>query len=79
MSVWIELRCEHSAEDHAEKGGDSVCWSHRNQGCGEMSSPQPEAIMETYKEVEQNALKAGWKKVYGEWVCPHCIKEMVRK
>lgn len=43
MSVWIELRCEHSAEVHAEKVGDSVCLSHRNQGCGEMSSPQPEA------------------------------------
>lgn len=80
MSVWIELRCEDSAEDHSAPvrlpGGKwSECWSHGNHGCGDMASAASQkSVLETYKDVVKDALKSGWKKVDGEWVCPHCIK-----
>lgn len=80
MSVWIELRCEDSAENHANPvrltGGEwSECWSHDNNGCGDMASAvSQKSVLGTYKYVVKEALKSGWKKIDGEWVCPHCIK-----
>jgi hypothetical protein len=80
MSVWIELRCEDSAEYHARPvrlpGGErSECWSHDNCGSGDMASAvSQKSVLETYKYVVKDALKFGWKKINGEWVCPHCIK-----
>lgn len=92
MSVWIELRCEESCEDHAEelvidrspKGigsrNTSRCWSHDNNGCGLMSGSSNQAdVLSTYKEVAQSALRCGWEKINGNWVCPHCVKYRGRK
>jgi len=80
MSVWIELRCEDSAEDHSKpvrlkSGEHSECWSHENSGCGDMvSGKNIKALIGGYKYVIEEAKKYGWKRIKGEWVCPHCVK-----
>ncbi|USD35612.1 MULTISPECIES: hypothetical protein [Vibrio] len=86
MSVWIELRCEESCEDHADElytGGKnkyglpetSRCWSHDNRGVGEMSgSANQSSVLLTYKDIVKSAKAIGWEKVKGNWVCPHCVK-----
>lgn len=86
MSVWIELRCNDQSEQHAaklytgEKGRNgldetSECWSNENVGCGMTSSDSTQqSVLRTYKDVTDDALKSGWKKINNNWVCPHCVK-----
>lgn len=85
MSVWVELRCNEAHEDHAnelytgtKKNGiheTSKCHSLINDGCGELSSDASQkSLIQSYKSVSRNALNCGWKKINGQWVCPHCIK-----
>jgi hypothetical protein len=38
------------------------------------SAGSQKSVLGTYKYVVKEALKLGWKKIDGEWVCPHCIK-----
>ena len=83
MSVWIELRCEDSAEDHSgpvrietdDGNYVSECWSHDKSGCGDIASAKNQkSVIGTYQYVIHEAKKQGWKKINGEWVCPHCVK-----
>lgn len=85
MSVWVELRCEESCEEYAQElyTGEKIngvsctsqCYSHHNDGCGEMSaSASQKSVIENYKDICDHALKAGWKRINGNWVCPHCAK-----
>ncbi|ATC60282.1 hypothetical protein [Vibrio anguillarum] len=84
MSVWMELRCEESIEEHAERlytgkidrgiKETSECWSHINSGCGETSDgASQKSVIETYKDIFRTATESGWKRVNGNWVCPHCL------
>lgn len=74
MSVWIELHCQDAQEGHAEPKEGSECWTHRDKGLGEYSAHGLQEVVNTYKRIWHNAIKAGWRKVDGEWVCPHCMK-----
>ena len=86
MSVWMELRCEQSSEEHAERlytgrkdanGLDetSECWSHINSGCGETSaSATQKSVIANYKDICRSATESGWERVNGNWVCPHCLE-----
>tara|TARA_Y100001936_G_scaffold248197_1_gene295546 strand:+ start:1611 stop:1910 length:300 start_codon:yes stop_codon:yes gene_type:complete len=86
MSVWMELRCEQASEDHAGRlytgrkdahGLDetSECWSHINGGCGEISSSASQkSVIDNYKDICRTATASGWKRVNGNWVCPHCLE-----
>lgn len=80
MSVWIELRCDKAHEDCANPVGfgdeRSECWSHNNSTPADMGSATQKGVIESYKYVSDGAKKAGWKKIDGEWVCPHCIKQL---
>ena len=81
MSVWMELRCDKSAEECAEPNGlfgkeRSECWSHENVGPMDMALANQKSIFQTYKEMCEHAKNAGWKKINGEWVCPHCVKRL---
>jgi len=86
MSVWIELRCADSAEQHSNpietgkytRSGVlevSECWSHDNSGAGQMSaSSTQKSILETYSEISDVAKNSGWTRINRQWVCPHCSK-----
>lgn len=85
MCVWMELRCEESSEDHADElytgkkvNGTyetSVCYSHINNGSGHTSAnASQKSVIETYRDICNEALSVGWKKINGQWVCPHCVK-----
>ncbi len=86
MSVWMELRCEQSNEEHADRlytgkqdgrgfNETSQCWSHMNNGCGDTSgNASQKSVIDNYKDICRRATKSGWKRVNGNWVCPHCLK-----
>lgn len=84
MSVWMEFRCNTSHEDCAEPNGlfgddRSECWSHHNSGPMEMANATQRGIIITYKHMCEDAKKAGWKKIDGEWVCPHCYSNLSKE
>lgn len=80
MSVWLELRCNEAGEDHADRvflghGNYSVCFGREAHDNGLMvSAKNKQNIMDGYKHLESAAVNQGWKKINGEWVCPHCLK-----
>lgn len=80
MSVWIELRCDKQNEDCAMpvyKGHErSECWANTNDGCGNMALASQTSLLSTYQYICNQAKKEGWRKIKGEWVCPHCINQL---
>jgi len=79
MGTWIELRCEN--RDSKSSWGDGLggrgngCWSHINEGHGELALDTRADLLETMRQVERQAKEAGWVKSKFGWVCPFCRKQ----
>jgi len=69
----MEVRCENRSEENAYTGYDNACWSHENQGSMEMAADTQASVKTVFKSIEKDSLKNGWKKIKGEWFCPHCV------
>ena len=81
MSVWIEFRCSMAHEPCADEvrtssGDVERCFSHDNSGAMDMANANQKSIIETYKFLAKISERDGWKKINGEWVCPHCVKNL---
>ena len=74
MATWLELRCENrgnpsSGLNHRQ---ETRCYSHKNEGPMEMASDTRASVLETLRELEDEARKANWKRTRYGWICPYC-------
>ena len=64
--IYIEIRCENRNEDNPE------CLSHTNDDEHEMSADTQKQVLLSYRILTERALKGGYVKLKGEWICPSC-------
>lgn len=87
MSIFMELRCEDSCEEHAEGGyvyQDGTprmerCWSYDNSGCGVHAGDTQKSGLLGIKELFDDAKKCGWIRMPHGWICPYCAEQRKRK
>ncbi len=76
--IFIEIRCEDSAEEYAygEHEYAPRCYSHDNRGCGAFGHESVDGVLAAKREMDFNAKASGWKNIRNHgWVCPHCVGE----
>jgi hypothetical protein len=76
MATWLELRCENRSTKSADGPEGRRCWSDDNIGPMEMASDNRESLLETVRQIEQDARAMGWKKTRDGWVCPYCLGKL---
>lgn len=79
--IFMELRCEDSAEEYAGGRGSEHyprCWSHDNSGCGVHASGSAKGVVSGWNELKADAKKCGWVQMKHGWVCPFCVGERKR-
>ncbi len=76
MGIWLELRCCNQANPSAARVvcGQS-CWSHNNEGIGEMAKDTQRDVNDTLRVISKRAKSLGWTKTVYGWVCPHCSSQ----
>lgn len=76
MSIWIEIRCSENLEptSYFDK-----CWGYTNDGPSGMATDTLEAARKQVQDLFKKAKRLGWKRIKGDWVCPHCVKILENK
>jgi hypothetical protein len=81
--IWLEIRCDsQSADDLPHNDGgiddhDKYCWSLIGGGHEEkmFADATKKSIWDSYKELSDQLLSAGWIKHKRGHVCPVCAKK----
>lgn len=76
MSIWIEIRC---SEQLPPTSYTDKCWSFNNDGPTGMSKDTLEAARKQVQDLFKEAKQLGWKRIKGDWVCPHCVRVLERE
>jgi len=72
MAIFLEVRCERRGDGRSPYG-DFRCWSDDNNGPAMLACDDHASVSKVLTELNQDCIKAGWKKFRGEgWVCPAC-------
>lgn len=69
MAVWMEIRCDLRTEP---KSYNHKCWSDVNAGPHGMAGDTQGEVIEALRNLHVVATEQGWKRIKGEWACPHC-------
>lgn len=76
--IWMEFRCENRTNpDRPQAQFGPRCWSDTNTGPMDGTGADTQAdVLATYRDLCNDAIKAGWKRRKDGWTCPDCVKAL---
>ena len=76
MAYWIEIRCENRHVAPTNGGSRLIerCWSHDNEGAGELIGETD--VVVSIADFESRAKKEGFVMSVDGWLCPFCAKQL---